>query len=189
MRTFSYFRYENFDADREAENPDNPRNFLGEETDALLSWVAALPANTCSYSACADQFGTVDLDQLIAGGILRCEGGMLALDSPIFLREDAAALRAGTTTKAVQLADRLETELPRIRACCSGIQNGFSVERNLYHLLCAAVFDGLFFDERGPCRIEDAPQRTGLPQRDLREVPGTAVSLRRAAVLVQPLYQ
>ncbi len=146
MRTFSYFLYACFDADGAAENPNNPRNFLGEKTDALLSWVAALPANTCSYSACADRFDTAHLDQLIAGGILRCEDGILALDSPIFLREDAAALRAGTAAKAVQLADRLEAELPRIRACCSGIQNGFSVERNLYHLLCAAVFNGLFFD-------------------------------------------
>lgn len=37
MSRFQYFLYENFDADRESENPMNPRRFLNDRTDKLFS--------------------------------------------------------------------------------------------------------------------------------------------------------
>ena len=36
MKKFEYFLFENFDADEESHNPNNPRNFLGREADAIL---------------------------------------------------------------------------------------------------------------------------------------------------------
>ncbi len=52
MKEFEYFLFENFDADDESQNPDNPRNFLGKETDAILSLIAQEPVNTCTYGNC-----------------------------------------------------------------------------------------------------------------------------------------
>lgn len=48
MKEFEYFLFENFDADSEANNPRNPRNFLGKETDGVLSKIGNQPANMCS---------------------------------------------------------------------------------------------------------------------------------------------
>ena len=42
-RQFSYYLFENFDAENEADNPDNPRRFLGKHTDAELQWIAETP--------------------------------------------------------------------------------------------------------------------------------------------------
>lgn len=90
MREFEYYLYENFDADQEAGNTRNPRNFLGKETDAILSLIAEQPVNTCAYTDCCDKFGPSLIRKLIEGGVLRRSGKALALDCPIFLREDAA---------------------------------------------------------------------------------------------------
>lgn len=136
-RKFSYFLFENFDPEEAAGNPSNPRVFLGEGTDGILS------------DAAEGRTGEWDLaliGKLIDGGVLRREGAGYAFDCPVFLREDAAALRTGIREKASALADVLETGMAEIRECCSGIQNGFTVEENLYHILCGMVFDGQFFD-------------------------------------------
>ena len=61
MREFEYFLFENFDADEEANNPQNPRNFLGAETDATLTEVAELPVNSCSYQKSCEKY----VEQLI----------------------------------------------------------------------------------------------------------------------------
>jgi hypothetical protein len=70
----------------------------------------------------------------------------LALDCPIFLREDATVLHNEIAVKAVHLADLIENKIAEIRACCAEIRNGFPTEMNLYHILCGMVFDGNFFD-------------------------------------------
>lgn len=48
--------------------------------------------------------------------------------------------------KAVHLADLIGDKIAEIWTCCAEIQNGFSIEMNLYHILCGMVFDGNFFD-------------------------------------------
>lgn len=146
MREFEYFLFENFDADEEAGNPDNPRNFLGKDTDAVLSEIALYPANACSYNECCGKFGTHLVRKLIHGGVLRDGGMSLVFDTPIFLREDAAVLHRSIHSKAVALADLLESNMAEIRNCCGTIRNGFPEEQNLYHILCGMVFDGHFFD-------------------------------------------
>ena len=145
MREFEYFLFENFDADKESQNPYNPRRFLGKETDVVLFAIARQPVNTCDYKGCCDQFGADMIQKLIEGGILRRSGTALVFDCPVFLREDAVVLKSGVAAKAAGLADLLERKIMEIRACCAQIQNGFSVERNLYHILCGMVFDVSFF--------------------------------------------
>ena len=146
MKEFEYFLFENFDADSEANNPRNPRNFLGKETDGVLSEIGDQPANSYSYHACCEKYSTGLVRKLISGGVLRENGSGLSFDCPIFLREDAEVLHREIASKASALVDLLEGSLSDIRACCAGIHNGFSVERNLYHILCGMVFDGRFFD-------------------------------------------
>lgn len=89
MREFEYFLFENFDADTEKNNPTNPRNYLGKDTDAILSEVAQLPV---SYNECCEKYSTHIVRKLIDGGVLRPSGIALAFDCPIFLREDATVL-------------------------------------------------------------------------------------------------
>ena len=142
MREFKYFLFENFDADKEAGNPNNPRNFLGKETDAVLSEIIQ---NDVGHACCGNHREQL-LHKLIDGGVLRPNGEGLVFDCPIFLREDASVLHAEIASKASALADLLENSLAEIQACCAKIDNGFPVEVNLYHILCGMVFDGRFFD-------------------------------------------
>lgn len=138
--------FENFDADAQANNPLNPRNFLNKDADAILSEIARHPAGTCSYQNLCNQFGEYDVYRMIEGGILRpCEMG-LSYDCPIFLQEDAPVLHREIASKAVALTNLLERNMEQIEACCSKIDNGFPIEQNLYHILCGMVFDGDFFD-------------------------------------------
>ena len=146
MREFEYFLFENFDADEESNNPHNPRNFLGSKTDTLLTEVAQLPVNTCSYHNSCEKHGTHIVRRLIDGGVLRPSGTALAFDCPIFLREDATVLHTEIASKASALVDLLQNSMIEIRDCCAKIENGFPVELNLYHILCGMVFDGYFFD-------------------------------------------
>ena len=164
MREFEYFLYENFDADKEAGNPYNPRNFLGKDTDAILSEIVLHPANACSYHECCSKFGAHLVRKLIDGGVLRPNGTGLAFDCPIFLREDAAVLHRSIAFRAAALANLLEGSIAEIRSCSAKIKNGFSVEQNLYHILCGMVFDGHFFDylrEKGALATSRR-QTTGL---------------------------
>ncbi len=143
MREFEYFLFENFDADEEAANPWNPRNFLGKGTDPILSMVAE---QELTDRDARSLFGPDLVQKLMDSGVLRCDHGMLAFDCPIFLKEDAAVLYRETAKRAKNLMDLLAQRIPEIRTCCRGIDNGFSPETNLYHILCGMIFDGQFFD-------------------------------------------
>ena len=146
MREFEYFLFENFDADKESNSPYNPRNFLGNGTNAILTEVASLPVDTCFYNDSCDKHGTHLVRKLIDGGVLRPSGTALAFDCPIFLREDAAVLHTEIASKASALVDLLDNSMTVIRNCCAKIVNGFPVEMNLYHILCGMIFDGYFFE-------------------------------------------
>lgn len=145
MRHFSYFLFENFDADAHAHDPLNPRRFLNADTDAVLSCIAGHPAGTCNYKYCEAAFGKDVMHTLITGGILKKEKDYILFDTPIFLREDAVELRFKTAEIASKLTDELEKHIPELQSICADIRNGFPVELNLYHILCGMVFDGTFF--------------------------------------------
>ena len=146
MRHFSYFLFENFDADIHANDSLNPRRFLNTDTDEILSHIASYPPGLCDLDDCSAAFGHDVMNMLIEGGIIRCESGCVLFDTPVFLREDADALRSRVDAAANRLTDELEECIPSLRRLCSAISNGFSFEVNLYHILCGMIFDGSFFD-------------------------------------------
>lgn len=143
MRKFAYFFFENFDPGEEVNSPENPRNFLGKETDTILS---AIAEGMDDEQALCDQYGVSLVQKLITGGVLRRSNARILFDCPVFLREDAAVLRTEIASHASALVDVLEDSLDEIRACCARIENGFPIALNLYHILCGMVFDGSFFD-------------------------------------------
>lgn len=164
MRNFSYFLFENFDADQESKHPGNPRRIINTQADAILSRVADFPPLACSAIRLQDEFGTEAVDRLIAAGVLRKNKGQIAYDTPVFLAEDVFALKSFSTTVSAPLADKLWSLRDKLWNTASEINNGFDPQRNLYHILCGMVFDGFFFDwlgQRGAVVIS-RPHPSGL---------------------------
>lgn len=149
MKTFSYFLFENFDADLESENPDNPRRIISTQADAILVRVAEFAPQTCSVTRLRDEFGKEAVSRLIAAGVFREQDGQIAYDTPIFLEEDVPVLKAFSATAAIPLADRLWNLRDKLWDTVGGINNSFSPQVNLYHILCGMIFDGFFFDYLG----------------------------------------
>ncbi|MDE6750592.1 MAG: hypothetical protein K2K21_16255 [Lachnospiraceae bacterium] len=146
MKNFSYFLFENFDADLESENPGNPRRIINARADAILSRVADFSPQTCPATRLWDEFGTAAVNQLITAGVFREMDGQIAYDTPIFLAEDVPALKSFSAIAASPLADRLWELRDKLLDIVSEINNGFDPQRNLYHILCGMIFDGFFFD-------------------------------------------
>ena len=149
MRSFAYYLYENFDADREAGNPANPRRVLARPADALLSRVADFPPRACPAAQLREEFGEDAVARLTAAGALREEDGRLAYDAPVFLAEDAPVLQAFFTRAASPLADRLWDCREKLWEAAGAVRSGFDAKTNLYHILCGMIFDGFFFDRLG----------------------------------------
>ena len=136
MRKFDYFLFENFDADETAQHPANPRSFLNAKVDSILEFAAQGEKLSSSKL----------LDHLKESGVLRSNGKRFFFDCPIFLKEDVAVLARELPLRIEPVIDSLSASLSDIYAACRNIQNGFSVQINLYHILCGMVFDGAFFD-------------------------------------------
>ena len=146
MRRFSHFLFENFDADEQWDNPLNPRAFMNDQADEVLSYVAQIPAGTCKNQDLLSRCGIDPVQKLLDGGILRKQGDRMFFDTPVFLKEDAAILQNAMGASAEKLSNQLEGSLPKIHDICRQLHNGFPEELNLYHILCGMVFDGSFFD-------------------------------------------
>lgn len=164
MRHFSYFLFENFDPDREAAHPGNPRRIINARADGVLSRVADSPPQGCSAARLRGEFGAEAVDRLIAAGVLRAREGRIVYDTPVFLAEDAAALRAFSASAAAPLADRLWEIRGDLLRTAEKTAKGFDPRVSLYHILCGMVFDGFFFDwlgERGGVAVS-RPHSSGL---------------------------
>lgn len=146
MKHFTYFLFENFDPDREADHPGNPRRILAAPADALLSRAAEFPPLACPAALLREEFGGEAVDRLTDAGALREADGVLAYDTPVFLAEDAPILERFSADAAAPLADRLWTIREKLWDAAGAVRNGFGPERNLYHILCGMIFDGRFFD-------------------------------------------
>lgn len=149
MRRFTYCLFENFDPDREADNPGNPRRILTARADPVLSRAADFPPLSCPAALVREESGGEAVDRLIAAGALRETEGVLAYDTPVFLSEDVPALQGFFTRAAAPLADRLWDIREKLWNAAGAIRNGFDPRRNLYHILCGMIFDGFFFDWLG----------------------------------------
>lgn len=142
MRRFDYFLFENFDADEQAWHPGNPRRILTSQMDGVLSMVA----EGCSWVELRERWGEERVRQAAECGVLRRAGEEVRFDSPVFLREDAAALTGAFERAAEELASRLEEIWPELKRLAEKLHNGFDPSFNLYHLVCGMTLDGSFFD-------------------------------------------
>lgn len=140
MRRFHYYLYENFDADREKDNPVNPRKYFCEQTDEVLDLIYRHQVDS---ALCMENDYIARLAEV---GLLRNEAEIPVFDCPIFFCEDAAVLQREVASKAVEVVDLIEKSMQEIRSACAAIRNGFSVEENLYHIFCGMIMDGSLFD-------------------------------------------
>lgn len=152
-RRFSYYLFENFDTEREATNPDNPRRFLGAHTDAIIAAIAEKPAFSLGTQTLYAAFGQERMAQLLRGGVLREESGMIALDTPVFLREDVEALRRFSQVEAEKLAAQLEKMRGKLESLAQALSGDFPAALHLYHVVCGMVFDGAFMDRLGEAGV------------------------------------
>lgn len=164
MRHFEYFLFENFDPDREANHPGNPRRTLNPQADGVLSRVSDFPSNTCPSALLREEFGADAINHLIVSGALRETEGILQYDTPIFLEEDTPALRTFSQTSAAPLAELLWKQKAALWNCAAQIRNGFDPPSNLYHILCGMIFDGRLFDRLSHCGAVSTsrPHASGL---------------------------
>lgn len=148
-RCFSYFFFENFDAEKESKNPLNPRKIVGKNLDDVLSEVADNAPGTTFLENLKDEYEKSIIDIAVECGALRVEKGSVYIDTPIFLGKDLSVLQRYFSEKASGLAATLESRRQEIYKMSEGIDNGFSPSVNLYHILCGMCFDGLMMDELG----------------------------------------
>ena len=150
MKKYSYFLFENFDAQALAEHPKNPRKFFDEKTDCAIAQLFSLPVGAnvelffqqCSQAGLSEQ----QIKQRIEVGFFREENEKIYLDCPVICREDISVIRREVSTIVKLLVEKLEQHTADLYRLTKEQQNGFSEQENLYHLLCGAVFDGSLFD-------------------------------------------
>lgn len=146
IRHFSYFLFENFDAEAEASNPLNPRNFLNSSVDDILSWAADTPTESRFCSVACEKFHNEVINRLIDGGVLRKDNNILLFDTPIFLSEDAEPIASFFSAAASRFAHMIQEKKPELYALAKSLENGFLPQVNLYHIICGMCFDGLFLE-------------------------------------------
>lgn len=148
-KQYSYFFFENFDAEKEANNPLNPRNIAGRKMDVIISTVADNAPGSIISEDLEIKNGTDLIDMAKDCGVLRIEGNKVFFDTPIFAEKDLPILQSYFWEKASKLASILESHKQEIYKLAKEISNGFSPEVNLYHIVCGMCFDGLMLDELG----------------------------------------
>lgn len=146
MRRFHYYLYENFDAGDSYNNPDNPRKYMDDISDNILSDVVNDVPFSCRLQDLYRKYSVDQINARLEIGLLKRKDPYIVIGSSVFLQEDAGFLRTDFLKKARGLVEALEKEREKLTVWAQKIKNGFSAERNLYHILCGTVFDGLFFD-------------------------------------------
>ena len=80
-------------------------------------------------------------------GVLKyTENRIFRFACPIFLESDLQTLKKLTATHAEAIANKLLDHKAEFINAVKSLDSNFSPETHLYHMLCAAVFDGCFFD-------------------------------------------
>lgn len=149
MRSFAYYLFEHFDAEAEADNPANPRRFLDARLDAAISAIVDVPTLTLTQSELEDRFGAECVVALLRGGIIRIEKGRVALNTPVLVHEDAAALRQFLAQAVMPLADVLCAHADEMMALTRRLSWPAAAPVHLYHVLCGMILDGAFLDALG----------------------------------------
>lgn len=140
---FSKYYFENFPADTPFDWK-NPRYVLSlDGVDSILERIAV----NRPYSLAVEDFDDSKLvNALLDIEVLRQKNGRLGIGVPFFLEKDAQILKELSKQPAGRIAEVLISNRKHILEIAKQIDNGFPVERNLYHILCGHIFDGLLFD-------------------------------------------
>lgn len=146
MRHFSYYYFDNFNAEEVKFPEDDPRMVLNSSADGVLTELVESPPGICRYEGLCRLFSKKQVDQLIHIGLLRREADVVLLDSPVFVEEDAEELRKCFLDDISRMSEALTAKKEDFISLAQELNNGFPPEVNLYHLLCGAIFDGEFFD-------------------------------------------
>ena len=147
MKTFGYYLFDNYDSKDVKTKEDDPRAVLNEKVDPVLTEVVQTPPGECRYDSLCAKHTQVLVDQLIHIGLFRLEGETVFLDAPVFVQEDHAALKAAFSNDLSRMVERINLRKDDFYQWANQLNNGFSPEVNLYHVLCGAILDGSFFDE------------------------------------------
>ncbi len=144
MRAFDYFIYGDYQA-AGLPDCDNPRIVLQEELHTVLSDIIEKAPGIYSYEIICQKATKPVTDALLRIGLIRQENGIY-LNTPVFIKEDAAYLHNCFSKAVVQMADCLEQKKRDYVEVIEQVRNGYPSEVNLYHMVCGAVLDGRFFD-------------------------------------------
>lgn len=140
---FNKYFFENFSTDTPFDMK-NPRYVLSlDGVDSILEKVIV----NRPYSLSIEDFDDNALVRsLLYVEVLQQKKGKLAMGVPFFVEKDAKVLKELSKRVANSIATELITHKEQIFSIARCIENGYPAERNLYHILCGYIFDGLMFD-------------------------------------------
>lgn len=140
---FNKYYYENFSVNIPFDD-SNPRYVMSlEGVDDILSAVVKVKPYTLSI----DDFDNSQLvKKLINIDVFKEKHGKLALAIPVFIEKETDILKSLSYNVAKGIADILVEHKDKLYEIVDKIDNGFSKEINLYHILCGSIFDGYLFD-------------------------------------------
>lgn len=140
---FNKYYFENYSSDTPFDI-NNPRFVMAMDgVDSVLERIVT----SAPYSLTTGDFDHAELlNALLNIDVLQIKDDHLGIAVPFFLSRDADVLKELSKKVANIIAAELLARKERIADIISRIDNGFPAERNLYHILCAYIFDGLMFD-------------------------------------------
>ena len=142
MKLNKYF-YENYPLDMPFDS-NNPRYVLSlDGVDAILEKIII----NKPYSLEIADLDKVELVKaLLHIEALQLKNGKLGMAVPFFTASDEAVLKELSKKAAKNIGNELLKQKVLLYQIAEKLDNGHSAERNLYHLLCGDIFDGLMFD-------------------------------------------
>ncbi len=143
MAAFSYFYY---GGDAPFGAPDDPRLLLGPGTDGILTDVTEAMPGSVRYDALCGQWTTDLVDTLVRIGLFLLEGSCVWLDSPVIAERDALLLNHCFAPFVQRMTERMLARKDDFVRIVTRMNDRFSPETHLYHLVCGAVLDGAMFD-------------------------------------------
>lgn len=143
LMKFNIYYFENYPLDTPFDM-NNPRYVLSQEeiNEILTTIISNKP-----YSLSIDNFKDKELiNQLLHIDVLQSKDNKLALAIPFFIEKDIPMLEKLSKKVASEICSKLINHKEEINKIIEKVNNGFDNQRNLYHLLCGYIFDGLLFD-------------------------------------------
>ena len=140
---FDIFYYENDIST--INNRNNPRIILSDPSVLhVLSDIINCPPNSIDIN----QYSNKEiLNRLLAIEAIKLYDNKLSLNIPIFIEKDLPTLNQYTSLASQKIYHSIVQQTDNLIKTIHQLQNGFSDQVNLYHMLCGYVLDGTIFDE------------------------------------------